>query len=213
MTALFADRGAASGMLVTVDGPNGSGKTTLADAVAVALSGAGIEVHLTKQPSPTPLGDHVRASERAIGGRALACLVAADRHHQAQKEIVPALKRGAVVLCDRYIESSLVLQRIDGVDVDFVLAINAGIPRPDVRIRLMASEEALRERLRLRPTDPARRFEQAPDGPARELELYREADDLLEQRYGLDVHLVDTTRTEAGALGRKVAAVILGRWA
>ncbi len=195
------------GLFVTIDGPNGAGKTSLAAAVAVQLR-AGETVHTTRQPSPTPLGDMVRASERDVTGRALACLVAGDRHHQAEVEIIPKLNTGAIVLCDRYIESSLVLQRLDGVEVDYILAINAGIPRPRLRIRLLARPEVLAARLAQRPSTPERRFERS-GGPDRELELYAEADTLLTERENASATAFDTSTTSARELGAVVADLIL----
>src|SRR5580692_12958413 len=76
--ALFADTTTAPGLLVTVDGPNGSGKSTLIDAVLGQLD-AKPPVHRTRQPSPTPLGQLIRAGEQEYRGRALACLIAGDR--------------------------------------------------------------------------------------------------------------------------------------
>jgi dTMP kinase len=196
------------GLFVTIDGPNGSGKTSLVAAVAAQLEAAGDAVHRTKQPSPTPLGDAVRAAERDVRGRALACLVAGDRQHQADTEIIPMLMNGATVLCDRYVESSLVLQRLDGVDIDYILAINAGIPRPALRIRLLAQPKVLAERLARRPTTPGRRFERTA-GPERELQLYAEADELLTEREALPATVFDTTLTEAHGLGVVAAKMIL----
>jgi dTMP kinase len=196
------------GRLVTIDGPNGSGKTSLAREVSVRLEMAGQTVHMTRQPSPTPLGDTVRAAEREVKGRALACLVAGDRHHQSDAEIVPKVAEGAIVLCDRYIESSLVLQRLDGVELDYILAINAGIPRPALRIRLLATPFTLAERLAQRPTASRRRFERSA-GPERELELYAEADALLTAREQLPATVFDTTSTDAEGLGAVVAELIL----
>jgi dTMP kinase len=206
--ALFSEAPTAPGLFVTIDGPNGSGKTSLAAEAAAALTERGYAVHRTKQPSPTPLGDSVRAAERSISGRALGCLVAADRHHQVQHEIRPALERGDIVLCDRYIESSLVLQRIDDVEIEYILAINASILRPDLRIRLIASEDVLRRRLAGRPVDPSRRFELDADGPLRELRLYEEADELLTSRFGLTSDVYDTSTTLAPALGQQMAEAI-----
>lgn len=198
----------ASGLLVTVDGPNGAGKTSVAAAVAAKLSAAGETVHATRQPSPTPLGDMVRAAERDIAGRAFACLVAGDRQHQAETEIIQKLHEGAIVLCDRYIESSLVLQRLDGVDVDYILAINAGIPRPSLRIQLHARPEVLAARLAQRSPAPERRFERI-GGPERELELYAEADNLLSEREQTPATTFDTSSTSAHELGAVVADLIL----
>lgn len=196
------------GFLVTVDGPNGVGKTSVVAALASALETAGKTVYATRQPSPTPLGDSVRSAERELKYRALACLVAANRHHQAETEIIPQLTEGAIVLCDRYVESSLVLQRLDGVDIDYILAINSGIPRPALRIRLVARPDVLAERLAQRPLAPERRFERDA-GPERELELYAEADALLLQSEQLPATMFDTSSTNAQGVAADVAGLIL----
>ncbi len=67
------------------------------------------------EPSPTPLGQLIRAGTGECTGMALACLVAGDRHHHLATEIRPALAARQIVLCDRYLPSSLVLQRMDGI--------------------------------------------------------------------------------------------------
>lgn len=205
--ALFADTATAPGLLVTVDGPNGSGKSTLIEAV-VALLGAEPRVHRTRQPSPTALGELIRAGEQEYHGRALACLIAGDRHHQLSSEILPSLQAGAIVLCDRYIESSLVLQRLDGVGSAEILELNRGILRPDVRIRLLAEPGILASRLAARPPDATRRFERLPGASERELELYEQADRLLNSEHQLPATVYDTSRTEAAGLGERMSSVI-----
>lgn len=207
---LFDQTPSGPGLFVTIDGPNGSGKTSLTSSVATHLRASGETVHTTRQPSPTPLGDFVRAAEIKTQGRALACLVAADRHDQADAEITPRLRAGEIVVCDRYVESSLVLQRLDNVDVEYILAINAGIPRPDLRIRLLATPEVLRARIAARPQSYERRFERIA-GPERELALYDQADNLLTTRYGLGATLYDTTSTEVTELGAAATQAILER--
>jgi dTMP kinase len=204
---LFRERANRPGMLVTIDGPNGSGKTSLTEAVWEKLRKRGAPVHRTHQPSDSALGTFAREAEADLRGRGLACLVAADRHQQVDGEIERHLGAGEIVLCDRYIESSLVLQGIDGVAADFIVAINAGIARPDLRIRLRAEPATIEERLASRLADPARRFERTAGGE-RELELYEEADRLLAGRYGLSAHAFDTTHTDAGELGARVASLI-----
>lgn len=205
--SLFRERSNRPGMLVTIDGPNGSGKTFLTGAISAELRAKGAAVHSTHQPSATPLGRFAREAESGLRGRGLACLVAADRHQQVDDEIERQLDAGKIVLCDRYIESSLVLQRIDGVATEFILAINAGIPRPDLRIRLCAEPATIRQRLDSRQPDPGRRFERSA-GPERELELYEEADQLLSESYGAAARIFDTTETNAAELGATVAALI-----
>lgn len=200
---LFGDTPTAPGLFVTVDGPNGSGKTSLIEAVSAQLADAHT-VHSTRQPSPTNLGQMIRNGERVFRGRALACLIAGDRHHQLESEIVPRLHDGAIVLCDRYIESSLVLQRLDGIAVPEIVAINHGIVRPDLRIRLLATPDILRKRLASRPTDASRRFERAPDAPERELAFYDDADRLLTEDHDLPATLYDTSTTHAVELAERV---------
>jgi dTMP kinase len=191
-------------MFVTVDGPNGSGKTTLIRAVCDQLTPE-CPVYTTTQPSQTPLGQMIRGGERAYHGRALACLVAGDRHHQLQTEILPRLAEGAIVLCDRYIESSLVFQRLDGVDVDEILTINQGIVRPDLRIRLLVNRGILRRRLASRELGLSQRFEAAPDAAARELAFYQEADRVLTRAYGLPATVYDTGAMPPATLAEQVA--------
>lgn len=204
---LFADTVTAPGLFVTVDGPNGSGKSTLIAAVHTLLK-RDLAVHCTRQPSPTPLGDLLRESEQEYRGRALACLIAGDRLAQLENEIIPQLQVGQVVLCDRYIESSLVLQRLDDVSTEEILHINRGILRPDVRIRLLAQPEILARRLATRPPDPARRFERLPGASERELKLYEDADRLITGQHQLPATVYDTSTTEAAGLAERMSEVI-----
>ncbi|HKS50107.1 MAG TPA: hypothetical protein VJT49_34380 [Amycolatopsis sp.] len=71
---------------------------------------------------------------------ALACLCAADRHHQFATEIVPALREGQVVVCDRYVASSLVLQGLDGLSAEVVWQLNHGVYRPDLSVILTVAQ-------------------------------------------------------------------------
>jgi dTMP kinase len=205
--ALFANTMTAPGLLVTVDGPNGSGKSTLIDAVLGQLD-AKLPVYRTRQPSPTPLGQLIRAGEQEYRGRALACLIAGDRLHQLSTEILPRLHAGVIVLCDRYIESSLVLQRLDGVPIEEILALNHGIMRPDVRIRLLAEPEILASRLAARPADATRRFERLPGASESELDFYADADKLLAAEHQLSATVYDTSTTKAMGLAAQMSDVI-----
>lgn len=101
-----------SGRLVTIDGAGGVGKSTTVTSMVEYLQKLGTAVRATSQPSRTPLGAHIRGHVDQYSGIALVCLVAGDRHHQQDAEIVPALDAGHVVICDRYLPSSLVLQSL-----------------------------------------------------------------------------------------------------
>jgi dTMP kinase len=161
------------GLFISIDGPGGVGKSTVVTLLDEILRAKGLAVHATTQPSRTPLGDHIRHGTHTYRDMALACLVAGDRHHQLATEILPARESGAVVVCDRYLPSSLVLQRLDGLTAHTVWELNAGIAPPDLAVILTADPVTIAQRLHGRGGHS--RFEQRPDGSAEEVRLYHEA--------------------------------------
>jgi dTMP kinase len=102
------------GRLIAFEGVEGSGKSTQLELVRAALEGRGLEVVVTREPGGTPAGERVRAIVLDPGvelhPRAEALLFAAARAELVFAVIRPALERGAVVLCDRYLDSSLAYQ-------------------------------------------------------------------------------------------------------
>src|SRR5215468_10918806 len=101
-----ADRAApaVTGFFIAIEGPNAVGKTTITDRLAAALRARGAAVHVTTEPSATPLGRLVRSAESHLSGRALALAVAADRYAHLEAEVTPALGAGKVVITDRYVQ-------------------------------------------------------------------------------------------------------------
>ena len=158
------------GTLITLDGPGGVGKSTAARLAAKALTDEGLPVHATSQPSRAPLGELARHGTDTYRDMALACLCAADRHHQLATEILPALRDGQIVICDRYVASSLVLQGLDDLPSDVVWQLNHGVYRPDLAIILTGDPQIINARLRARGGHS--RFERAIDNSARESGLY-----------------------------------------
>jgi len=102
------------GTFVAVEGGEGAGKSTQVQALAGWLREAGHEVVVTREPGATPAGARVREllldPASALAPRAEALLYAADRAQHVDAVIVPALQRGAVVVTDRYVDSSLAYQ-------------------------------------------------------------------------------------------------------
>jgi dTMP kinase len=139
-----------SGLFVTIDGPGGAGKSTLLPMLGAAFQSVGHSVHLTREPSGGLLGRAARELTSDFHGMSLACLVAADRFHHLAEEVEPALARGEVVLCDRYVPSSYVLQVLDGVPLDYVRHLNRPARRPDVAVIVTAAPHVLEARLRAR---------------------------------------------------------------
>jgi dTMP kinase len=102
------------GRLIAFEGVEGSGKSTQLELLRQALVGRGREVVVTREPGGTPAGERMRAVLLDPGvelhPRAEALLFAAARAELVAAVIRPALERGAVVLCDRYLDSSLAYQ-------------------------------------------------------------------------------------------------------
>ena len=117
-------------MFITIEGTEGSGKTTVAKELAKLLKENGHEVVHTREPGGTPISESIRnvildRSHTAMDGRTEALLYAASRRQHLVEKIWPALKEGKVVLCDRFLDSSLAYQGYArGLGYDEVLNIN-----------------------------------------------------------------------------------------
>jgi dTMP kinase len=115
-------------VFITFEGLDGSGKSTQTELLAEQIRGAGREVVTTREPGGTPLGERIR--DVLLAGPdaspwAEAALFAAARAQLVEQVIAPALERGEVVICDRYLDSSLAYQGIArGLGVDRVLELN-----------------------------------------------------------------------------------------
>jgi dTMP kinase len=136
-------------VFVTFEGADGSGKSTQAELLRGALAAEGRDVVLTREPGGTELGEHVRKlvlDGPSMGAWAEAALFAASRAQHVEEVIRPALARGAVVLCDRYVDSSLAYQGVArGLGVDEVLELNLRVTGgllPDVTFLLLIAPEA-----------------------------------------------------------------------
>jgi dTMP kinase len=136
----------ARGVFITLEGPDGSGKSSLLPRLADALRTGGREIVTTREPGSTPLGERIRSlvldTEPQIDrtGRADALLFAAARAQHVAEVIEPALDRGAIVVCDRYADSSLAYQGVgSGVPLDELRAVQrfaTGGLNPDLTILL-----------------------------------------------------------------------------
>jgi dTMP kinase len=110
-----ADAGIDHGLFVAFEGGEGSGKTTQARLLAIWLREQGYEVVTTHEPGATKIGMRLRAllldrAHTGLSSRAEALMYAADRAEHVQSVIEPALARDAIVITDRYVDSSLAYQ-------------------------------------------------------------------------------------------------------
>ncbi|MBO0802114.1 MAG: dTMP kinase [Nocardiopsaceae bacterium] len=178
-----------TGAFITIDGPGGSGKSTTVAALATSLRTDGYTVHVTAEPSTGPIGTLTRSMVNEISGHALACLVAADRYHHLDSEIRPKRAAGDIVICDRYLASTLVLQARDGLPASYLLAVNQDVDPPDLAVLLSANPEIITARLDQRGRHD--RFEHDPDSARTETAMFREAAATLTSM-GVPVCQVDT---------------------
>lgn len=160
-------------MFIVIEGPNGVGKTTLCSALSCRLAEAGESTIVVNEPSDTQFGRLVRSGEANLRGRSLALAVAADRHQQQESLVQPLVKAGKTVISDRYVPSSLVLQRIDGMSLEEVWQYNKYLPAADVTFYL--DEDATVIQRRVDPRGKKRSRLELENSAERELLLYREA--------------------------------------
>lgn len=102
-------------MFITFEGPDGSGKSTIIKKVYEKLINDGFDIVLTREPGGTPIAEKIRDiildnSNVALDTRTEALLYAASRRQHLVEKIRPALKEGKIVLCDRFLDSSLAYQ-------------------------------------------------------------------------------------------------------
>ena len=205
MIGLFEEARRLPGTLVTLDGPGGVGKSTATRLVVDALAEAGLPVYATTQPSRGSLGRLARHSTDTYQGMALACLCAADRHHQLATEILPALRDGKIVVCDRYVASSLVLQGLDGLSAEVVWQLNHGVYRSDLSIILNGDPQVIDGRLRARGGHS--RFERAGDNSDMETGLYVHAVADLQAR-GWPVVTLDASTDQPTTIATRIVSLI-----
>ena len=117
-------------MFITLEGPEGSGKTTAVESAVKALEAKGYQIVRTREPGGTPIAEQIRnvildKANTNMDPRTEALLYAASRRQHLVEKVWPALKEGKIVICDRYLDSSLAYQGgARGLGVDNILNVN-----------------------------------------------------------------------------------------
>lgn len=119
-----------SGIFITFEGGEGSGKTTIAEMVKKELINRGYSVMITREPGGVRIAEDIRkiivsTDNTNMDRKTEALLYAASRRQHLIEKVIPALKKDYIIICDRYIDSSLVYQGIArGIGIDEVYQMN-----------------------------------------------------------------------------------------
>jgi dTMP kinase len=175
----MAQSGRARGVFITLEGPDGAGKSTQAQLLADRIRATGRECVLTREPGGTALGERIRdvlmhAPAGSHDALSDALLFNAARARQTSEVIWPALERGAVVVCDRYSDSTLAYQGYGG-----------GVPQDRLReLKLIAIGDITPDRTVLLDLPVAAGLERRGRGSSADLTRF-ETD---EQEHGATFH-------------------------
>jgi dTMP kinase len=202
-----------AGRFITLEGGEGAGKSTQLKALAQALRGRGLEVVETREPGGSPGAEAIRhllleGGDDRWTAPAEALLFAAARADHVARTIRPSLERGAWVLCDRFLDSSLAYQGgAAGVGIDPVRSlheIGSGGFLPDRTLLLELPSKAVEERLRVRDASGSDRIGgRAGKFHERVAETFRELADADAARF----RRIDADGTAEQVTARLLAAV------
>ena len=157
------------GVLISFEGSEGSGKTTQISRISARLEENGYDVVCTREPGGTEIGEEIRhmlkhaSSGAKMTPEAELLLFAASRAQLVREVIQPCLKKGKIILCDRYLDSTTVYQgvgrRISAEPVHIINTFAVGDVMPDITVILDIPAELGFERIRHRTTDLPDRME------------------------------------------------------
>jgi dTMP kinase len=126
------------GLFITIEGIDGAGQTTQTGLLAEHLKNSGYKIYATKEPTFSLIGGLIRGrltGDWNTNSNCLQLLFAADRAHHLQKEIIPVLKEGRIVISDRYLLSSLAYGPLES-DERWLFQINDQFLFPDINFIL-----------------------------------------------------------------------------
>ena len=140
------------GLFICVEGLDGCGKTTQTKFLVRKMRKMGWDAVYTAEPSRGKIGKFIQKyclhGERRTFPIVEALLFAADRFEHVEREVIPALNEGKIVVSDRYVYSSLAYQGATGLDLKWIEMINEHAIRPDLAIFVDVEPEAVIKRLK-----------------------------------------------------------------
>ena len=147
---------AGKGAFIVFEGIDGSGKSTHIKILAGKLREKGYTVVVTAEPSRDDIGKLIRRYSKRNEGRlpaeSEALLFSADRKMHLMNLVLPAVKRGQIVISDRYLHSTLAYQGALGLDLDWIMELNRFTVKPDLTILLDILPEYSLQRVKRKKT-------------------------------------------------------------
>lgn len=205
------------GLFITIEGGEGAGKTTLIETLAEYGAASGRIVVTTREPGGIPIAEQIRQvildpKHTAMDARTEALLYAAARRQHLVEKVIPALDRGEIVICDRFIDSSLAYQgHARGLGIEEVWEIN--------RFAIAGTMPDLTIYMDVRPEVGLDRISKGDNREVNRLDLeslafhnrVREGYNLLLQRYPDRMSLIDAEQTPE-AVAAQVITLVEARW-
>jgi len=141
-----------TGAFICIEGVDGCGKTTQAKMLVKSLLRRGFDAVYTTEPSAGEVGKLIRRfvldCQRRVSTALEALLFAADRVDHVESQVKPLLKQGKIVVCDRYVYSSLAYQGAAGLDLEWINRINRFALKVDLALFIDVEPEMVVERLK-----------------------------------------------------------------
>ena len=189
------------GLFITIEGPEGSGKTTVAKKIVETLQNEGYKVLYTREPGGVGIAEKIRdiildVNNTNLDPRSEALLYAASRRQHLVEKVLPALNDGYIVICDRFVDSSLAYQgHARKIGIDEIYDINTfaiDTHWPDISILLDIEPEIGLQRITKNRQDEVNRLD---------LEglnfhnLVHEGYQIIKEKYASRITLVDGNQT------------------
>ena len=189
------------GLFITIEGPEGSGKTTVAKKVVEQLETEGYKVLYTREPGGVGIAEKIRdiildVNNTNLDPRSEALLYAASRRQHLIEKVVPALNQGYIVICDRFVDSSLAYQgHARGLGIDEIYNINLfaiDTMFPDMTILLNIDPEVGLARIMANRQDEVNRLDLEGMNFHK---LVHEGYEIIKEKYAERFTLVDGNNT------------------
>lgn len=189
------------GLFVTIEGPDGSGKSSIVEMLKEYLNDSNKDYIITREPGGINIAEQIRdvilnKENTDMDARTEALLYAASRRQHMAQRVIPALKEGKIVICDRFVDSSLAYQgHARGIGIDDVMNINEFAIdgyMPNLTIYLDVSPEIGLERIALNKDREVNRLDLEKIGFHKKV---RDGYYILLDKYPQRIKKVDASKT------------------